>query len=260
MSSRDSARAEFLRAIKSHAPVVLSSLESDVLPLYETFNSSVLISESNMIVELAMLPESLAEMSRLEFVGDEYREKEYVASLHDLYQPNARFELALCKWGRCYHLTDEWIFSEALKTLDLWYRSGVASDWTCASQGYAPDVEMYDEQQAFRFTFEPWDAAVDTRPSYKDKVGIAFKAWLDDYCERIEEAHDGGRKAYDSRKPIHFVWLVEHQINGLRYEDIAQKYQDKKGLDLRLISEAVTRLAKMIGLTLRPARRRSANL
>jgi hypothetical protein len=260
VSSRDSARAEFLRAIKCHAPAVLSSLESDVMPLYVAINSPEPVSENIIEFDLAMLPEQLAEMSRVEFVGDECREKEYVASLHVLYQPNARFELALCKWGRCYHLTEQWIFSEALKTLDLWYRSGATGDWTCASQGYAPDVEMYDEQQAFRFTFEPWDAAVDTRPSYKDKAGKAFKAWLDDYCERMEEAHDGGLKAYDSRKSNHFVWLIEHQINGLRYEDIAQKYQDKKGLDLRLISEAVTRLAKMIGLTLRPARRRSANL
>lgn len=79
MSSRDIARAEFFRAIKSHAPAVLSSLESDVLPLYETFYSSVLASGSDMMVELAMLPESLAEMARLEGVDGECREKEYAA-------------------------------------------------------------------------------------------------------------------------------------------------------------------------------------
>jgi len=260
LSSRDSSRIEFLRAIKSHAPAVLSSLESDVLPLYVAINSPQSVSENITAFDLAMLPENLAEMSRLNIVGDECREKEYVASLPIPYQPNARFELALCKWGRCCHLTDEWVFSEALKTLEVWHRSGVPSDWACAGEVYAPDVEMYEDQQAFRFTFEPWDAATDTRTSYKKRVRDAFKDWLEDYCERMEEARNGGQTAFDSRKSIHFVWLVENQINGLKYDDIAQKYQDTQGLEIRLISEAVTRLAKMIGLTLRPTQGRSTKL
>lgn len=259
MSSRDAARAEFLRSIKCHAPAVLSSLESDVLPLYKAINSPAPISENIVVVDLAVLPENLAEMTRLEIFDNEQLENEYLAPIPILYRPNARFELELCKWGRCYHLTDGWIFSEALRTLDLWYRSGVTGDWACASGEYAPDVEMYEDRQAFHFTFDPWDVAVDTLASYKKRVGDAFKAWLEDYCEQVQEAHNGGRKAYDSRKAEHFIWLIEHQINGLRYEDIAQTYQGKQGLDIRLISEAVTRLAKMIGLTLRPARGRSGN-
>lgn len=252
VSSRDFARTEFLHAIKSHAPAVLSSLESDALPLYES------ISENITVVELATWHEELAEMSRLEFVGDERGEKEYLASLPVSCHPNARFEIALCKWGKCYHLTDKWIFSEALKTLEMWQRSGPSSDWACAREEYQPDVEMYEDERAFHFTFDPWDAALDTRASFKKKVCESFKAWLEDYCERTEESHGGDNKAYDSRKPDHYVWLVEHQINGLRYEDVAQKYQSEKGLDTGPICEAVTRLAKMLGLTLRPARRRSA--
>lgn len=258
VSSRDFARMEFLRAIKSHAPAVLSSLESDVLPLYESFNSSVLSSGSNMTVELAMLPESLAEMARLEGVSGECREKEY-AALPAPYQPYVRFEIALCKWGRCYHITDDWIFSEALKTLEIWHRSDVHNDWACASEAYVPGVEMYEDDKAFNFTFDPWDAAVDTRASYEKKVSEAFNAWLEDYCERVEASHGGKVKAYDSKKLDHYVWLVEHQINGLRYADIAENHQGEKGLDLRNISEAINRLANMIRLTLRPARRRSAN-
>lgn len=260
LSTRDFARIEFLRAIKCHAPAVLSSLESDVLPLYVAINLPEPISENIAVFDLALLPEQLEEMSHLEFVGDERGEKEYLASLPASYHPNALFQLALCKWGRGYHLTDEWIFSEALKTLDVWRRSGVSSDWACASEKYAPDGEMYEDRQAFHFTFEPWDAATDTRTSYKKRVRDAFKNWLEDYCERVEEAHDGGLEAYKSRKSIHLVWLVEHQINKLRYRDIAQKYQDEKGLEIRHISEAITPLAKVLRLTLRPVRRRSTNL
>lgn len=252
IGSRDFARIEFFRVIKRHAPAVLSSLESDVLPLYES------ISENITVVELATWHEELAEMSRLEFVCDERGEKEYLAPLPVSCHPNARFDIALCKWGKCHHLTDKWIFSEALKTLEAWQRSGPSGDWACARDEYQPDVEMYEDERAFHFTFDPWDAASDTRASYKKKVRESFKAWLDDYCERTEESHGDDDKAYDSRKAVHFVWLVEHQINGLRYEDIAQKYQDEKGLEIGQISEAVTRLANMIGLTLRPARRRSA--
>jgi hypothetical protein len=256
LSSRDFARIEFLRAIKSHAPAVLSSLESDVLPLYIAINSPESVSENIETVDLAFWPEQLAELSRLGIVGDECREKEYVASSHVSYHPKACFEIALCKWGKCCHLTDEWIFSEALKTLEVWQRSNLSNDWACAREGYAPDAEMYDDERAFHLTFEPWDAATDTRASYKKRVGEEFKIWLEDYCERMEEARNGGRKAFDSRKSIHFIWLVEHQINGLKYDGIAQKYQDTQGLEIRHISEAVTRLAKMIGLTLRPAQGR----
>jgi hypothetical protein len=259
VTSRDSARLEFLRASKDYALAVLSSLESDVLPLYIAINSPEPISENSMIVELAMLPETLAEMARSDFVNDECGEKEYLASMPILCQPQVRFEIALCKWGNRYHLTEEWIFSEALKTLDLWHRSGVTGDWACASNGYAPDVEMYEDEQAFHFTFDPWDVVVDTRASYKKRAMDAFKSWLEDYCDRIKEAHSDGHKAFDSRKQNHFVWIVEHQINGLRYEDIAQKYQDKEGLDIRRISEAITHLAKLIGLTLRPTQGRSSN-
>lgn len=257
MSSRDSARVEFLSAIKCHAPAVLSYLESEVLPLYIAIDLIVPVSEHIRTLDLAMLPENLANMTSLELVGNEQLEKEYIASMPVLCQPDARFELALCKWGKCHHLSDEWIFSEALKTLDLWYRSGITGNWTCASKQYAPDVEMYEDHRAFHFTFDPWDAEIDTKASYKKRARDAFKAWLEDYCDQIEESHNGGRKAYDSRKSIHFVWLVEHQINGFKYDDIAQKYQDTKGLELRLISEAVTRLAKMIGLTLRPTQGRT---
>lgn len=258
VSSRDSARMEFLRAIKSHAPDVLSSLKNDVLPLYVAINSPESVSEYIEAEDIAFWPEQLAELSRLGIVGNECREKEYIASSHFSYHPKARFDIALCKWGECYHLTDEWIFSEALKTLEVWQRSDPPSDWACAREGYAPDVEMYEDEGAFHFTFDPWDAALDTRATYKKKVRESFKAWLDDYCERTDESHGDGNKAYDSRKSIHSIWLVERQINGLRYEDIAQKHQTEKGLDIGPICEAVTRLAKMIGLTLRPARSRSA--
>jgi hypothetical protein len=259
VSSRDSARAEFFRAVKRRAPVVLSSLKSDVLPLYIATVPPEPINEHVMVFDLAMLPENLAEMASRDMVGNENLEKEYLGLFPPLYQPNACFELTLCRWGKCYHLTDEWIFSEALKTLNLWYHSSKADDWACESEAYAPDVEMYDHEQAFNFTFDPWDATIDTRASYKKKVGQAFKARLDDYCERMKESHGKG-KAYDNRNQNHFLWLVEHQINGRRYEEIAQLEQDENGLDFRRISEAINPLAEMLGLTLRPARGRSARL
>jgi hypothetical protein len=142
----------------------------------------------------------------------------------------------------------------------VWQRSDLSNDWACAREEYAPDVEMYEDERAFHFTFDPWDAALDTRASYKKKVGDSFKLWLEDYCERIEESHGDGNKAYDSRKPDHYVWLVEHQINGRRYEYIAEHYQGEKGLEFRNISEAINRLAKLIGLTMRPTRGRSTKL
>jgi hypothetical protein len=257
VSSRDSARAKFFRAIKRRAPAVLSSLKSDVLPLYTATVSPEPISEYIIAFDLAMLPENLAEMASRDMVGNEKLEKEHLGFFPPLYQANARFELALCKWGKCYHLTDEWIFSEALKTLNLWYYDRNADSWACESEAYAPDVEMYDHEQAFNFTFDPWDAAIDTQASYKKKVSEEFTARLKDYCERMKESHGKG-KAYDSRSHKHFRWLVEHQINGRRYEEIAQSEQDENGMDFRRISEAINPLAKMLGLTLRSARGRSA--
>jgi hypothetical protein len=257
VSSRDSARIEFFRAIKDRAPDVLSSLKSDVLSLYIATVSPEPVSEHVIVFDLAMLPETLAEMASRDMAGNDELEKEHLGLFPPLYQPHARFELALCKWGKGYHLTDEWIFSEALKTLNLWYHSRNVDDWACESEAYAPDVEMYDHEQAFKFTFDPWDAAIDTQAAYKKKIGEAFKDRLKDYCERMKESRGKG-KAYDNRNEDHFRWLVEHQINGRRYEEIAQSEQDESGMDFRRISEAITPLAKMLGLTLRPVRGRSA--
>lgn len=257
VGSRDSARIEFFRAIKRRAPAVLLSLKSDVLPLYIATVPPEPTSEYVIVFDLDMLPENLAEMASRDMVGNDELEKEHLGLFPPLYQPHARFELALCKWGKGYHLTDEWIFSEALKTLNLWYHSRNADNWACESEVYAPDVEMYDHEQAFKFTFDPWDAAIDTQAVYKKKIGEVFKARLKDYCERMKESHGKG-KAYDSRTSKHFRWLVDHQINGRRYEEIAQSEQDENGMDFRLISEAINPLAKMLGLTLRSARGRSA--
>lgn len=236
---------------------MLSSLKSDVLPLYIATVPPEPISEHVIVFDLAMLPENLAEMASRDMIGNESLEKEHLNLFPPMYQPHARFELALCKWGKGYHLTDEWIFSEALKTLNLWYYSRNAAKWACESEAYAPDVEMYDHEQAFNFTFYPWDAAIDTRASYKEKVSQAFTSKLEDYCKRMKESHGKG-KAYNSRTSKHFLWLVEHQINGRRYEEIAQSEQDESGIDFRRISEAINPLAKMLGLTLRSARGRSA--
>lgn len=258
VGSLDSARAEFFRAIKCRAPAVLSSLKSDVLPLFIATVSPEHVSEHDILFDLAMLPEDLAELASRDMVGNERLEKEHLGLFPPLCQPKARFELALVKWAKCYHLSEEWIYSEALKTLNLWYHSDNANaDWACESEAYAPDVEMYDHEEAFTFTFDPWDAAIDTQAAYKKKAVEALKASLENYCERLKRLRGDG-KAFVNRNSEHFKWLVEHQVNGRRYEEIAQMEQDKNGIEIRRISEAVTPLAKMLGLTLRPARGRYA--
>jgi hypothetical protein len=55
----------------------------------------------------------------------------------------------------------------------------------------------------------------------------------------------------------HAEWLVLHQVKGQTEAAVAEQYQDpERGLDVATVSKAVTSLAKLIGLPLRPARRR----
>ncbi len=246
------ARVEFLRAIKSHAPYVLCavdwrlSLSRDVLPLYRVLNLATLNSSrrdewSRTLADLACSKEDIQQASRY---------------LPDALHPTLRFETALCEWGKANNLTDVWLLSEALATLDQWQRFGVTDDWTYSS----PAVEMYDMDEAFSFTFDPWDMKEDTWSSYKAKATSAFTAWLDDYKERTLELRRVEPKAFNKREPQHFVWLVEWQVNELTQDEIASKYQDEEGFAMSSVSEAITKTAALVGLTLRPERGRSSHL
>ena len=108
----------------------------------------------------------------------------------------------------------------------------------------------------FKFVYAPWDVAADTWYSYKGDVTKVFAAKLEQYKGRMLKAGMQETKAFEIRNHIHFTLLVEHQVNKLKYQEIARKHGSSTYSD-RYVSEAITSLAKFIGLSLRPAHGRT---
>ena len=244
-TTQKQARAEFLRAIKKCATKVLSSLARDVLPHYLALNLTNL--DASRRDEWSQTLTGLAHSKQNPSDASTY--------LPEAFHPTLHFESALIDWAVLYNLTDAWLISEAIATVDYRQRLGRTDDWAYSS----PVVEAYDLDEAFGFTFDRWNIEEDTWSSYKAKATAAFSAQLNDYRRWRREVSNARLNAYQKREKQHFEMLAEYQTNNdLTEDDIATKYQGGAGLAASSVSEALTKTAALIGLTLRSARGRAA--
>jgi hypothetical protein len=235
-TTKDKARKRFFKAIKIHAPEVLESLETDVLPAYKDW------------LKIADWKYGLASMATLPEILSEYTRRNAAFGENQI-----SFESKIVAWAQNNRLSDSWCIREALSTLKLWHEQPERQgDWS-----YSTPRRMRNLERSFRFEFPPYDSSIETIASYKKRIKAAFESRVKDYIatykDSLEKEHDKDYRAYDIRKDIHFAWLVEHQIKGLRYEDIANKHSSIDNVELSSISEAITRLAGLIGLNLREA-------
>lgn len=240
-TTKDKARKQFFKAIKTHAPEVLASLEADVLPAYEDW------------LKIANLNYGLASMATLPEILSEYARSN--ASFGD---NQISFESKIIAWAQNYRLTDSWCIHESLSTLNLWHEQPQRrGDWS-----YSTRRRMLDLEGSFHFEFPPYNSSIETLRSYKNRIKVAFEGWLEEYIanynDSLEKTHNKDYRAHKPQHEDHFAWLVEHQIKGLRYEEIANKHPSKDNINLSSISEAITRLARLIGLSLRATHGRAA--
>lgn len=176
----------------------------------------------------------------------------------------AAFRKSLTTWSCDHYLAEMWCRERAYETLSMWQASPLLRRermWNDAPVRY-PIIASRSERPKFVFSYNTMYPVEGLRSEIKrrilDMCERELEAFLD---ERERRAEDGGLvRTPEKRKLEHFVWLVEHQINGLMYREIAEKYQDENGIEIRKISEAITSTASWIGLTLRPAQGRNRKL
>lgn len=184
--------------------------------------------------------------------------------------------LALRKWASKWNLTDTWCLNHAVLTLrDQSWQSAL---WWLQTEPIMTRFILTDELKKmgifeFVFRFDSLSSSVEgpfsTSPAkFGQEVEESSTAWggrairgarkalnfqMGDYLVRVAEANEllkltppPVRWALD-----HFEWLINYQIAGKTYREIGRAF-DK---DEATVREGIKDVAKLVGLTLRPASR-----
>lgn len=235
--TRDLAREMFLKEVKRLTPVILEDLEKNVLPLCLSFDTPLDISYSFSGIRL---PDSLSDVAKQYSFDFENLLKTTPIERH----AGINFQKALIEWANQYSLIDGWLFREALNTLEKWKKFKADKDW---SYSLEPKRALKDSD-LMNFDFEPYNPQTETWRSYRNRAEDAFENFLENYREEIESEKLDFR-AFQKNEKTHFEWLIKYQILGMKYREICAEYS--QGKDEARISEAITPLARLIGLTLR---------
>ncbi len=252
--SVDLAMLQFLRAIKRIAPEVLSSLASDVLPLYQSvylsgaeFDRDYLINGftneiSNGVgsagrIPIASMPDDLL----LERSGG-----------------NGFFKLriAVWRWAKLFHL-DGRVLDFAMRTLKTWNQSSAMEerDW---EYGLESPI-ILDPQLGFRFEYPQWQPGADTWSSYEKKFDLALSRAKDEYKQKMRLTLKGIKsgKPVGKYKSEHFEWLVYFQSKKKDYEEIYEMYKAACNVgSVKTVSKAVKESAMLIDMPLRDTGRK----
>ena len=244
------ARVAFFGAIERTAGDVLIELRDTVLPLYFDVLQSISATRPGADSED---PEGLVPGARcLDKYSKEYvcpiffwerlkefhEETPHLKALHD----------GLDAWSKRYGLTDEWFMEELFWNFSRWD----PAPW--------PDGAPWWE-----YTDLLW-VMVDTEPIFKwvppaynpfQKTRIQYTTEINKYCEYQERLGyrtlSGVVNSKKLRNSEHYDWLVQFQVLGWNYTKIALR---ASGNSLsKAITAAVKEKAKIMGLTLRPAKR-----
>lgn len=252
--SVDLAMLQFLRAIKRIAPEVVSSLASDVLPLYQSvylsgteFDRDYLINSFTKEVThgvgsagrmpIANMPDELL----IERLGG-----------------NGFFKLrmAVWRWAKLFHL-DGRVLDIAMRTLKAWNQSGTTGelDW---AYGLERPV-ILDPQLGFSFEYPQWQPGEDTWSSYDKKFELALSRAKQEYKQKMRltlESIKSG-KPVGKYKSEHFEWLVYFQSKKKDYEEIYEMYKAACNVgSVKAVSKAVKESARLIDLPLRDTGRK----
>lgn len=203
-------------------------------------------------------PAGVNQMGRLVFMDTVLRQAPHVfdALLTIEDQLTAGVEDRIESWGRTWHLSDRWLLAIARETLQArreiesyrdrreWIFPGwsvIAPDWP--DLGWDPDADTRTLEGAPGGA--GWDPTIETLE--------AFHARVERYILRIQQltADAGFERVPEKKTTKHFDWLVQFQVCGYTHADIAEAC-GPEGVEVARIGEAITPLARSIGLTLRP--------
>jgi hypothetical protein len=268
------AREQFLRIFNNHKPEFLPRVAQEVLPLYQ---SILKMGKNHFKGDLAerfrvvtkswhSLGTSLGQQEpEDEKLQAGYgliwiRREEFEANgAEELYESLCMLTIKLQYLSNKLWLMEEWWFDHLLQTLNLWHRTRRRKnfDWLYRLEYYRPVPCVLEP---FFFAFFPWSTRTESWASYERNMDEAYEEMKLSFKERRLRQHTsdyGGprRLAREKRELMHFTWLIEYQVNGMRMSEIAEKYSSGKGMSLATISEAVHTLAELLNIILRPQNR-----
>jgi hypothetical protein len=269
---QDEARVQFLNTIVETAPKVLRQLRNNVLPTYRATLSQLLSSGLPVTTGNARAWRGDEQKSSARFSknAEVFKRGPGRALLH---WPAGKFaqtrpgeepedvsdlERALLKWAmeNNIHLKKAWLYNCALETLFHWCQSKPEDSWVTESMN--DDYMLISEDYYFDFQFPQLNLSTDTWKSYRDKLDLAFEKAKKNYRRELEALwkKNGRFAARRNMRSMHFEWLVEHHVNGLKYTEIQTKYElNGVHASNRFIGEAVRQISRL--LELEPRSRRS---
>lgn len=144
-----------------------------------------------------------------------------------------------------------WTILWAIQALDRWRIDRDAAPWEFAA---GIDAPLPSELRRLHVETNGWNPAIEDRDQAGTRMRRDFEAALKDHFARVREAV--GRAGWSmtrvrrQRKGDGFPWLVQRQILGKTYSQIARR----SGATRQGVQESVLKTAALVGIALRPSR------
>jgi hypothetical protein len=162
-------------------------------------------------------------------------------ALHALVALNPQGEAPLRAWAETWGFSDDWALDCARAHAQYW----------------RDDPNLFGH---WIVMVPNWEPIFPNGPSWNPiaETEAAFRARVNAYIAGVKQtpgikATPEKRGAIDPGKE-HFEWLALHHVGKWTEAAITEKYQDAdRGLNVGSVSEAITKTAELVGLTLRSA-------
>lgn len=225
-------RRIFLTRVERIAPEVLTSLRSDVLPLFAQWAAAT--------AEHAECGQALSWWRQGAF--------DALGLLTD-WPGLPELAAALDRWARRWHLADRWLLAITRKTLDQWHHipelRRFAGDGTALWMHELPIQPL----RPFLLTVETWQAFEQRATEWIRLNREAAPRYA------AEHGLEPSPEKRTKDPGLHFEWLARYQCQGWTFQRIANHYErtgvDSDVLTRQAVGKATRDTAALIGLTLR---------
>jgi len=196
-SPLEKARIEFLGAVRSVEPEVLSSLAEHVLPLYPHRRElkDWMQLEAAVAKEITPIVVKAAESKGYVIPEIDFKHLSLVKLRDTLLAWASSWLLAWKSEPKRGGVENEWILCYALETLLLWRQTGVPKDLDWAYISWDVDINglklvdrarlRFDKSSGFEFTYSAYDKNRDSWPDYSKRIKEAFKERLKEYQAQV---------------------------------------------------------------------------
>jgi hypothetical protein len=191
------------------------------------------------------------------------------AELQRFQQPGTpeakKLAAATKKWAVGWRLgtpTGSWCSAAAHVTVYAWLNDGERADfshWAFPWVRSGVTIQLTPAPQEFSFKATWFDWSLDAAGFRRD-TEARFKREFRQFVEKVAALRkdQGLKPPARKRESEHFYWLAQYQIGGLSVSEIHRGITvdrvDARDITPQAIQMAITRLAKLIGLTLRKPR------